>query len=263
MRKVRFRTLGCYPLTGAVESDADTLPEIIREMLPRRVSERQGRVIDHDATARWRRRSRRGTSERAARLARPMADRRHGRLPARRAQEPASLHHLRQRRRRQEHADRPPALRVEACCSTTSSRRSKPTRSGSARRAASSTSRFCSTASRPSASRASRSTSPTATSRPSDAQLHRRRHARPRAVHAQHGHGRLDRRTCAVDPRRRAQGRARRRRGATATSCRCSASATPRLAVNKMDLVDYDEATFREIESRVPRLRRASSASTT
>ena len=48
MRQVRFRTLGCYPLTGAVESDADTIPKIIREMLIARTSERQGRVIDHD-----------------------------------------------------------------------------------------------------------------------------------------------------------------------------------------------------------------------
>ena len=51
MRKVRFRTLGCYPLSGAVESDADTLPAIIREMLLTRHSERQGRVIDHDQSA--------------------------------------------------------------------------------------------------------------------------------------------------------------------------------------------------------------------
>ncbi len=49
LRKVRFRTLGCYPLTGAVESNADTLPAIIQEMLLARTSERQGRVIDHDA----------------------------------------------------------------------------------------------------------------------------------------------------------------------------------------------------------------------
>ncbi|WP_438941146.1 sulfate adenylyltransferase subunit CysD [Methyloterricola oryzae] len=50
MRLVRFRTLGCYPLTGAVESSAATLPEIIQEMLLTRTSERQGRVIDHDST---------------------------------------------------------------------------------------------------------------------------------------------------------------------------------------------------------------------
>ena len=50
-RKVRFRTLGCYPLTGAVESESDTLPAIIQEMLLARTSERQGRVIDHDAAA--------------------------------------------------------------------------------------------------------------------------------------------------------------------------------------------------------------------
>ncbi|HYD99802.1 MAG TPA: sulfate adenylyltransferase subunit CysD, partial [Alphaproteobacteria bacterium] len=50
MRRVRFRTLGCYPLTGAVESDAATLPAIIREMLAARTSERQGRVIDRDGS---------------------------------------------------------------------------------------------------------------------------------------------------------------------------------------------------------------------
>lgn len=47
-KSVRFRTLGCYPLTGAVESEADTLPEIIKEMLLTKTSERQGRVIDSD-----------------------------------------------------------------------------------------------------------------------------------------------------------------------------------------------------------------------
>jgi len=49
MRRVRFRTLGCYPLTGAIESNADTLPAIIQEMLLTKTSERQGRVIDHDS----------------------------------------------------------------------------------------------------------------------------------------------------------------------------------------------------------------------
>ncbi|KFJ42503.1 sulfate adenylyltransferase subunit CysD [Francisella philomiragia] len=48
-KKVRFRTLGCYPLTGAVESKADTLPEIIQEMLLTKTSERQGRAIDKDS----------------------------------------------------------------------------------------------------------------------------------------------------------------------------------------------------------------------
>lgn len=48
MEKVRFRTLGCYPLTGAVASEAQTLPEIIQEMLLTTTSERQGRAIDHD-----------------------------------------------------------------------------------------------------------------------------------------------------------------------------------------------------------------------
>lgn len=50
-RSIRFRTLGCYPLTGAVESMASTLPEVIQEMLLTTTSERQGRVIDHDQAA--------------------------------------------------------------------------------------------------------------------------------------------------------------------------------------------------------------------
>jgi sulfate adenylyltransferase subunit 2 len=50
-KKVRFRTLGCYPLTGAIESEANTLPAIIQEMLLTTSSERQGRVIDHDQSA--------------------------------------------------------------------------------------------------------------------------------------------------------------------------------------------------------------------
>ncbi|HHQ4534938.1 TPA: sulfate adenylyltransferase subunit CysD [Aeromonas veronii] len=51
LKKVRFRTLGCYPLTGAIESDADTLPDIIAEMMQARTSERQGRLIDSDQSA--------------------------------------------------------------------------------------------------------------------------------------------------------------------------------------------------------------------
>ena len=51
MKSVRFRTLGCYPLTGAVESTAATLPEVIQEMLLTTTSERQGRAIDHDQAA--------------------------------------------------------------------------------------------------------------------------------------------------------------------------------------------------------------------
>ncbi|MCW8154815.1 sulfate adenylyltransferase subunit CysD [Stutzerimonas stutzeri] len=59
-RMVRFRTLGCYPLTGAVESNATSLPEIIQEMLLTRTSERQGRVIDHDATGSMEEKKRQG-----------------------------------------------------------------------------------------------------------------------------------------------------------------------------------------------------------
>src|SRR4029077_5178409 len=50
-RSIRFRTLGCYPLTGAIESTAKTLPDIIREMLLTTTSERQGRASDHDQAA--------------------------------------------------------------------------------------------------------------------------------------------------------------------------------------------------------------------
>ncbi|HTW74567.1 MAG TPA: sulfate adenylyltransferase subunit CysD [Steroidobacteraceae bacterium] len=60
LRKVRFRTLGCYPLTGAIESEADSLPAIIAEMLAARTSERQGRVIDHDAAASMERKKQEG-----------------------------------------------------------------------------------------------------------------------------------------------------------------------------------------------------------
>ena len=59
-RMVRFRTLGCYPLTGAVESTAASLPEIIQEMLLTRTSERQGRVIDHDGAGSMEEKKRQG-----------------------------------------------------------------------------------------------------------------------------------------------------------------------------------------------------------
>ncbi len=59
-RLVRFRTLGCYPLTGAVESSATTLPEIIQEMLLATTSERQGRVIDHDQSGSMEEKKRKG-----------------------------------------------------------------------------------------------------------------------------------------------------------------------------------------------------------
>jgi len=60
MRKVRFRTLGCYPLTGAIESEADTLEKIIAEMLVATSSERQGRVIDRDPAASMEKKKREG-----------------------------------------------------------------------------------------------------------------------------------------------------------------------------------------------------------
>ena len=60
MKSVRFRTLGCYPLTGAVESTATTLPEIIQEMLLTTTSERQGRLIDHDQSGSMEQKKREG-----------------------------------------------------------------------------------------------------------------------------------------------------------------------------------------------------------
>ncbi|MFZ1494365.1 MAG: sulfate adenylyltransferase subunit CysD [Candidatus Competibacter denitrificans] len=60
LEQVRFRTLGCYPLTGAVRSHATTLPEIIQEMLMTRHSERQGRLIDHDAAGSMEEKKRQG-----------------------------------------------------------------------------------------------------------------------------------------------------------------------------------------------------------
>lgn len=60
LKSVRFRTLGCYPLSGAIESDADTLPQIIQEMLLTRHSERQGRLIDHDSVASMEQKKREG-----------------------------------------------------------------------------------------------------------------------------------------------------------------------------------------------------------
>jgi sulfate adenylyltransferase subunit 2 len=60
---VRFRTLGCYPLTGAIEREATTVPAIIAELLSARLSERQGRVIDHDAEGSMEQKNRTGTSE--------------------------------------------------------------------------------------------------------------------------------------------------------------------------------------------------------
>jgi sulfate adenylyltransferase subunit 2 len=60
MESVRFRTLGCYPLTGAIDSEASTLPEIIEEMLVSTTSERQGRLIDSDQAGSMEQKKRQG-----------------------------------------------------------------------------------------------------------------------------------------------------------------------------------------------------------
>ncbi len=59
-RTVRFRTLGCYPLTGAIPSDADTLEKVVAEMLPPTTSERQGRAIDKDEAGSMEKKKREG-----------------------------------------------------------------------------------------------------------------------------------------------------------------------------------------------------------
>ena len=60
LRRVRFRTLGCYPLTGAIESDADTVDGIVAELESARISERQGRLIDSDESASMEKKKREG-----------------------------------------------------------------------------------------------------------------------------------------------------------------------------------------------------------
>ncbi|MFL5063706.1 MAG: sulfate adenylyltransferase small subunit, partial [Xanthobacteraceae bacterium] len=60
IRTVRFRTLGCYPLTGAIESPATSVPEIVRELIESRFSERRGRIIDHDGAASMERKKQEG-----------------------------------------------------------------------------------------------------------------------------------------------------------------------------------------------------------
>jgi sulfate adenylyltransferase subunit 2 len=60
MRRIRFRTLGCYPLSGGIESDAVTVEDIVSELRSSRFSERQGRLIDHDGTASMERKKKEG-----------------------------------------------------------------------------------------------------------------------------------------------------------------------------------------------------------
>ena len=168
MRKVRFRTLGCYPLSGAVESEARRVEAIVAEMLLTTTSERQGRAIDKDAgSASMEKKKQEGISDVPPARVRRRPDPPRCPRVARRAgaEGAAALHHLRQRRRRQVDADRSAALRNPSRFSTTSSKRSKATASATARRGRRSTSRCSSTACPPSASRASPSTSPIASSR--------------------------------------------------------------------------------------------------
>ena len=207
-------------------------------------------MIDHDA-ARLDGAEEAGGVLLSAHESRLLAEDIHAYLARARAQGAAALHHLRQRRRRQEHADRAAAATSRRCSSRTSSARARG-RLEAGRHAgrATSTSR-CSLdglVGRARAGHHDRRRLPLLRDRP--AQVHRRRHARPRAVHAQHGHRRLDRRL-RRDPRSTRARACSRRRGATPPSSRCSASGTSCVAVNKMDLVDYAEERFREHRGRV------------
>ena len=219
MKTVRFRTLGCYPLTGAIESTADTLPAIIQEMLLARTSERAG--------PRHRPRLGRLDGEEEAGGVLLMAHvsdliaARHRRATCRRTtgKGAAALHHLRQRRRRQEHAHRAPALRVEDALRRPArgARPANPAKFGTQGDDLD----FALLVDGLSAEREQGITIDVAYRLLLDraAQVHRRRHARARAVHPQHGDRRLDRR------RRRAARSTRARAcsprpAATATSCR-------------------------------------------
>ena len=161
---VRFRTLGCYPLTGAVAVHRRHAGGRRRRDAAARASpSAQGRLIDKDDAGLDGAQEARGLflmRDRA--LAAPLAD--GARLARRRAPGPAALPHLRLGRRRQVDPDRPAARRGEGACSRTSWRRWSATRAATARRARTSTSPCWSTGWRPSASRASPSTSPTASS---------------------------------------------------------------------------------------------------
>jgi hypothetical protein len=115
MRKVRFRTLGCYPLTGAVESDRRHAARHHPGDAADHHSERQGRVIDHDAGS-MEKKKQEGTSDGTPRSAFFQGATSIAYLDAmarRTSTRPAALHHLRLGGRRQEHPDRPPALRIE------------------------------------------------------------------------------------------------------------------------------------------------------
>ena len=132
MRKVRFRTLGCYPLTGAIESPADTLAEIIAEMMTARTSEREGRVIDHDApVVDGASRSRRATSDvgRSDRPIWPPSTRPSARTCTRACSGSTPAAASTTARARSSAACSSSRRR----CSTISSRRWRPTRSGWAR----------------------------------------------------------------------------------------------------------------------------------
>ena len=196
------------------------------------------------ARPRWSARSRKAISDDASTPSPETFALRRASSTAQRRQGPAALHHLRLGRRRQVDADRAPAATTPSSSSTTSSRRCERTRAGTARRAASSISRSCvdGLAGRARAGHHHRRRLPLLLDR--QAHLHRRRHARPRAIHPQHGDRRLDRRS-RRDPGRRAQGPDRGRRGATRSSCRMLGIRHIVLAVNKMDLVGWSQDALR------------------
>ena len=241
---VRFRTVGDMSCTGGVVSHAATIDEVV---------DRDRRDAHHRARRDARRRPRHrggdgGPQARWLLLSQMLAGRaappRHGGLG----------------RRRQVDADRPAALRHEADPRRPARAHRGDAPSGAA--TATSTSRCSPTACAPSASRASRSTSPTARSSTAAAPLPARRRARARAVHAQHGHRRVDRGR-GRDPASTRARASSSRRAATATSRRSSRIPHVVVAVNKMDLVDFSRGALPRDRGRPPGARRAGSACTT
>ena len=166
IRNVRFRTLGCYPLTGAVESDAATVPEIIRETV-------ESELLRASRPRHRSRRRRLDGAQEAGRLFLMNAQPKPGALRARclpasaGSQEPAAFRRLRLGRPRQVDPDRAPAVRSQAAVRRPARCVASRIPANTARRARSSTSRSCSTGLPPSASRRSPSTSPIGSSPPS------------------------------------------------------------------------------------------------
>ena len=192
MRSVRFRTLGCYPLTGAIESSAATLPDIILETLAAATSERWGRLID----------SRQRLVDGAEEAAKDISDMLHADanpafedfLEAQSRRGRPAVHHLRLGRRRQVDADRPPAARSNQLFDDQLTALKRDSRRFGTREGDID---FALLVDGLAAEREQGITIDVAYRffATRQTQLHRGRYAGPRAIYAQHGDGRIDRRS--------------------------------------------------------------------